>query len=112
MKARAQAAALALVLLAGTRAAAEPTHLLGASTVTMHESGHALDLPPGYFLPEDDWDALDLEVHRLQDSETKLKAENQSLRKSAGSWGPGFKTSIGILIVGAAVGAYAAHRWW
>lgn len=41
------------------------------------------ELPPGRFIQEDLWVELDNEFKRLQDKETRLTAENKSLRESA-----------------------------
>lgn len=99
------AAALALP----ARAAAEPpppVHLKSGSSVTT-DRGSVLRLPPGYFVTEDGWSKLDVEVRRLQESEVRLKAENESLRDSAESWQPGWKTLAGALVAGISLGTWA-----
>ena len=71
------------------------------------ESGNVFDLPPGYTIPEEKYNSLDAELKRLQDTETRLTAENTSLRKSARSsvgW-VGVVSAIGLgLTVGVLVG--------
>ena len=71
------------------------------------ESGSVFDLPPGYTIPEEKYNSLDAELKRLQDQETRLTAENTSLRKSARSsvgW-VGVVSAIGLgLTVGVLVG--------
>jgi len=75
--------AVAVSIVCGSRAAAgEVVHLKSPSEVVT-EKGSKLSLPPGYFLEEPDYDRLDVEMRRLQDAETRLGAENRSLRDSA-----------------------------
>lgn len=108
------ALAVALAALHVARAAADPetdTVHVQSSSHLVSTGGSELDLPPGYFVPEEKWDALDLEVKRLQDRETQLDAENRSLRDSASAW-PGWQVTLAAVLVGVAGGAYAAHRWW
>lgn len=47
------------------------------------------------------WQDLDNEVKRLQDSETRLKAENKSLKSALSSWSPGWGSLI--LLTGLAI---------
>lgn len=95
-------------MLVATRAAAEPpTHV--TVPVTCQDDAdppHELRLAPGYYLSEDGWDSLDLKVKHLQDQETRLGAENESLRKSAR---PGWWWWVTGIAAGAAAG-YAAGR--
>lgn len=67
------------------------------------------ELPAGRFLAEPGWSALDLEMRRLQDAETRLTAENTSLRKNADAWRPGWKTLTGAVLVGVALGVAATR---
>lgn len=67
------------------------------------DTGEELRVPPGYYLPEPVWQGLDLEVKRLQESETRLKAENRSLRDSASTAGPGWGT-VALVLGGIAAG--------
>lgn len=75
------------------------------------DGGTDLRLPPGYFLDEGRWDVLDIEMKRLQDQETRLRAENESLRNSADDFSLGWLalSSIAVSAFGAGV-AYAAWR--
>ena len=54
------------------------------STLTT-EKGSILKLPPGYFLDEPTWAKRDAELKLAQDAVTRLKAENESFRKDAGT---------------------------
>ncbi len=56
-------------------------------------------LPPGYYLPDATWDALDFEVRRLQDAETRLTAERDSYADTTVQW------VVGALVAGFAAGA-------
>lgn len=78
------AVAALLITLISCRAAAEPeppTRLTVPTTVS-DGAGNSRGLPPGYFLTDDTWAALDAELRRLQERETRLGAENESLRAS------------------------------
>jgi hypothetical protein len=67
------------------------------------------ELPPGRFLAEPTWVRLDDEVRRLQDAEVRLTAANASLRKDAAGWRPGWKSLASAVLVGVALGAWAAR---
>jgi hypothetical protein len=83
--------------------ATSPIHLLSPATVTT-EGGTELALPAGvYILEQPAWFALDAEFKRLQDAETRLDAENASLRASAA--GPGFGLRATLLLVTTAIAA-------
>ena len=70
---------IAALLLVSTVAVAEPIHFHSPSVI---QSGDIeMQLPPGYFLPEEDWLKLDTEIKRLQDIDTRLTAENDVLKK-------------------------------
>lgn len=45
------------------------------------EGGSRLRLPPGRFVDDLGWSALDAEMRRLQDAETRLKAERDAYAK-------------------------------
>lgn len=60
----------------------EVLHLKTSSTART-DGGTDLRLPPGYFLDEKKYEAVDDELRILQDERTRLKAENASLRASA-----------------------------
>jgi hypothetical protein len=57
----------------------------------------------------DAWSRFDIETKRLQEAETRLKAENVSLRAAADTWTPGWKTITATLLLGFAGGVYL-HR--
>lgn len=111
--------AFALLLLMGARSAAEPVNacpvapchlrMRAPSTLTT-VSGDEYVLPPGRFLDESTFIVLDDELRRLQDQETRLKAENQSLRDSLAGWQPGWMTIAVTLVLGAAAGV-GAYYW-
>lgn len=103
---------VAAVVSLSTAAAADPVqtdrpiHLLVNGTLSA-EGGGSLSVPPGYFLTEPLWADLDTEVKRLQTAETRLGAENLSLRKSAEKvrWWPYLTAAAVGLAAGIAVGA-------
>lgn len=103
--------ALVVTLLAASATAGPlPPPIEVTEEVTLKaDTGEELRVPPGRYLPEPTWHALDLEMRRLQDAETRLAAENQSLRSSLDE-GPGWGTwvTIGLaLAAGIGVGAIA-----
>lgn len=61
----------------GLRTIPEPATLITAS-------GEVVPLPAGVFLTTAAFEKLNVEVVRLQDAETRLRAENASLRDSLG----------------------------
>lgn len=74
------------------------------------DSGAELRVPPGMYVPTPAWLALDAELKRAQDAETRLAAENKSLRTSAAESGPGWGTVwivAGALAAGIIGGAVA-----
>lgn len=79
---------------------------LRSSAHVQTEGGSDLRLPPGYYLDEPNWHKLDDEVRRLQEQETRLAAENKSLRSTVSSWQPGWKTLLGVLVTGIGTGIY------
>ena len=86
--------------------------LLGlGSTIDGVELTH-YSLPLGtHILAPPAWSKLDAEMRRLQDAETRLTAENQSLRTQAGSgWRPGWKLLATTLVIGTALGAYGRSK--
>ncbi len=86
-----------------------PLHLRSSSTAVT-DRGSRLRLPPGYFIDEPGWSKLDLELRRLQDAETRVTAENASLRKATETWQPGWMTLTLTLAVGLAGGVYLGTR--
>ncbi len=89
-------------VLVSREAHGEIYHLKSPSTLET-EKGSVLQLPPGYFMDEPTWDERDREMRRLQDQETRLGAENRSLRESADGF-PWVTTGV-VGILGSALGA-------
>lgn len=105
---RAALIAAALAVAIPRTAGAEPLHFVNGGTVTTPR-GTVLELPPGYYLADDAFAALDAELRRAQDAETRLRAENESFRKSArdgGGWAP-WALAAGAFAAGIAIGARA-----
>lgn len=109
--------AVLLILAASSRAAADPApdtsdyvHIAAASLVRT-DTGSEMRLPPGYFLSEPAHDRVDAEFRRLRDLETKLVAENKSLRASAQEWQPGWKLLTAALVAGFAGGLYVYAKF-
>lgn len=107
-----------VVLLLSTRAATQPAsdpepaphvHVLEPATITT-DSGKSRRIPPGHFVDEPRWSLLDVEMRRLQDAETRLTAENASMRKTTSAWRPGWKMLGSALLTGITVGAYGTYR--
>lgn len=80
-------------------------HIKSESTLTT-QKGSVLALPPGYFLDEGTFAKRDEELKLAQTLNTRLKAENESLRKSAkdstSPWVPiigGIVTTAGSLFL-------------
>lgn len=105
-----------VVTLLAAPAAAEPLPLPEVIPVTesvtlRSDAGLELRVPPGFYVPAPAWAALDLELKRSQTAETRLQAENQSLRASAkDDSGPGWGSVIAIgsaLAAGMIAGAWA-----
>ncbi len=97
-------------VLAARDAAGEPTiyHLKSPSSLKT-EKGSELKLPPGYFLDEEAWRQRDEEMKRLQEQETRLSAENLSLRKSARDDYPWLATGV-VGAFGVALGAFVVWQ--
>lgn len=74
------------------------------------DSGTKLDLPPSYVLDEPSYSKLDVEMKRLQDAETRLTAENKSLKTAVSGWQPGWYTLATVLVVGVGLGWYAHDK--
>lgn len=91
--------------LAARDAAGDTYHLKSPSTLET-EKGSKLSLPPGYFLDEKTWQDRDLELKRLQEQETRLKAENKSLKKAAVEDYPWLATGF-VGVFGVAIGIFA-----
>ena len=109
-----------VVLLLAARAACDPVpappntplvwYHVASSGRLVTDGGTDLRLPAGYFLPEPSWSALDTELRRLQDSETRLAAEVESYKKSTDGWQPGWKTLATAFVAGAVLGYEIQHH--
>lgn len=109
----------AIVFACAARAAADdavqPVAVTGVahltSAATAHTAGGSdLRLPPGWFLDEAAWAVLDTETRRLQDAETRLTAENKSLRTATESWQPGWYTLVTAFAGGCALTWYVKSK--
>jgi nitrate reductase NapE component len=83
MRRRLLAIATLATVFAAREAHGDPIYHIKVPSVLKTEKGTELPLPPGWFLDEQSWQERDLEMRRLQEQETRLNAENESLRKSA-----------------------------
>ena len=82
-------------------------HVRSKSHLTT-DGGSSVDLPPGYFVDEPGWTALDTSFKSNQDDITRLNAENQSLKTSMSGWQPGWKLLVGAVVLGV-VGGWELH---
>lgn len=101
--------AVILVLLPSD-AISEPVRFKNGAVCTT-AAGNRVDLTPkSVAFTDTEYSALDVEMKRLQDAETRLKAENTSLRKSDVT-GRGTLYAIGgALVTGLGVGYWLANR--
>lgn len=118
MKRRCKATAAAIILMIAHRVAASPvaadpaprTHVVTEEPRLLCAPPappvRCMDLPPGHFVDQGTWSALDVSLKTAQDDRTRLAAENKSLRASAALWQPGFYTLAGAVLVGLAGGWY------
>lgn len=103
---------LVLLISAPTTAIADPTPVvqppthLASSSAVHTDGGSDLRLPAGYFLPEPTWSVLVTETKRLQDAETRLKAENASLRTSVANSSPSWYVLATAVVSSLAAGWY------
>ncbi len=115
-----KAAVTVFVLLTlAAKAAADPQELpsghvrlnLGPGSLITY-SGENYILPLGtHILTYEVWDSLDVEMRRLQEQETRLTAENKSLKHTAASWHPGWKTIAAGVLVGLSAGLYVGIKY-
>lgn len=105
MRLRAALLTVALVLIPGTSAADPLTfaHLRSPRKACLPEMTDCVTLPAGFFLSEETYAKLDAKVRELQDAQTRLTAENTSLRTTASQWSPGWISLVTALVVGATV---------
>jgi hypothetical protein len=121
---------MALILLAAPGVAADPVEQPEQPTIetpqpmpTPHlrlstgegtligPNGKLFTLPQGsHIITGDVWHDLDSEMLRLQESETRLSAENKRLRQSVESWSPGWKSLAVAVGSGLALGWYLNSR--
>ena len=81
------------------------------TTTCKSTGGGTWVLPPGWWLvPPDTWSDLDTKLRRLQTAETRLTAENTSLRKSARERSSRWYLLTGALSLGLAAGQ--GWYWW
>ena len=86
-----------------------PTHIHTASTVTT-DGGSTLHLPPGYFLDEPAWDNLNVQIKKLQDTDTDLTAQNKAMQTTLSGWSPGWRTLAVAVVTGVAIGVYLDRK--
>lgn len=77
---------------------------------TPQDPTECVQLQRGFYMDEPSFTRLDVEMKRLQDLETRLTAENKSLRQKVESWSPGWKLMTVTLLSGVGLGVYAAHK--
>lgn len=113
------AIAAGLIVILAARAASDPLPLpQGHIRLTQGEGelkvydGRIFLLPLGtHILTYETWNELDGEVRRLQDQETRLTAENKSLKKNAASWHPGWKSISTAVLFGLAGGLWIGMKF-
>ena len=94
---------------APTVAPVKPVHILTPAEVHT-QGGSDINLPPGYFLTEPDWNVLDSQVKDLQDDKTRLTAQNNAFRNAPGpGWWILVAGTVGLL-VGVSGGIYIGHK--
>lgn len=70
------------------------------------QGGSEGDLAAGFYFDQAEHDRVEKEWHRLQDSETRLTAENASMKKTLAGWQPGWYVLAGALLGGVLLGWY------
>jgi hypothetical protein len=115
--------ALVATLLVYSRAAGEPPPDIPAQLETggvlTTPGGSTIELPPDWWIvPPDHWRRIDDEMRRLQEAETRLTAQNRSLRSSAADfdrkwiWVGGSALVAGLLMGVAGRDAINTVRGW
>lgn len=103
------AAATAVLLLATNAAAGDfPFLKFKTPAVCTTEGGATVDLTPGRYIPEKSWQTHEKEWIKLENSNTRLTAENKVLRKKESA--VGWKTLSTALLAGILIGHYALDR--
>jgi hypothetical protein len=104
--------AVALATVLSAREASGEIYRIKSPSTVVTEKGSTLKLPPGYFLDEEAWRERDERLKQAENDRTRLKAENQSLRKSAGDY-PWVATGV-VGAFGVALGVFlvvTSDRW-
>lgn len=83
----------------------EPLRPMSEATCTTEAGSTFKVAPKSVILLPQSWDVLDYEVHRLQEAETRLTAENESFRRANIQGAQPSWASIVILAVAVAAGA-------
>lgn len=112
------AAVVVAVLLARSTAAADPapgpqhieTDKPRLMCIPPAPTSSCIELQPGHFVDSNTWSKLDLALKAAQDKVTNLDAQNASLRASAASWQPGWKTLGAAVLAGISLGWYAHSK--
>lgn len=108
-----RAVAILIVLTCSTAATADKYVQTAAPRllcVPPAPTEHCIELPPGRFVDEARWQAIDVELRAAQDAKTRLTAENASLKQSLSGWSPGWVTLASVLAAGIAGGVYISQK--
>jgi hypothetical protein len=106
------------LLLVSTTTAAEPIPEAG-NFVHLHSPRVACLMPgmtdcaqlqPGWFMGEEAYLKLNDNLKLLQDSKTRLTAENKSLRQAVQTWQPGWMALLGSFASGIAIAVYVESK--
>ncbi len=81
-----------------------PTRIKSAATITTDHGSVARLNAGGWLIPGPEWHRIDLEIRRLQTAETRLTAENKSLRNSLDDTSSVWKWIVGAAVLGFAGG--------
>jgi hypothetical protein len=74
------------------------------------QGGSEGDLGSGYYVDDTTWKKIDADVKATQDLQTRLLAENASMRKTLASWQPGWYVLAVAAISGITLGWVAAKK--
>lgn len=98
-------ATIALIVALSASALGNPIRTRSPAIVRT-EAGSEFAIPPSVIMSPELWDRLDVEIRRLQETETRLRAENKSLRGSrVATPGKGTFTALAAaLVLGIALG--------
>lgn len=101
MKRRAFAATVLVVSFLSSAVHSEPMRFLTPAQC-MTEGGAEVNIEPGRYLPESDWERLEKDYKAMENDNTRLVAENKSYKGSQSVLG--WKSALGALLIGAALG--------